>query len=204
MPRSSSRERTPTFRAGAVHFIRRLGKIKRGRYRDRPNLLTMDNNFLPTDYEAPKSEEKYFKFKEGDNRFRVLSSAIVGYEYWTLEKKPVRSKSMWEEKPANAKVNENGSFQKFFWAFIVWNYDLGKVQIMQITQKTIQEGLEALVLNKKWGDPKKYDIVIKAEGEKLDRTYQVIPEPHSDAPEADISQIKLTALYDGADPFGQN
>jgi len=162
------------------------------------------DNFLPPNYEAPKTEGNYFKFKEGDNRFRVLSSAIVGYEYWTLDKKPIRSKEMWEEIPANAKRNENGSFQKFFWAFIVWNYDAEKVQIMEVTQKTIQEGIEALVLNKKWGDPKKYDLVIKAEGEKLERTYQVIPEPHSEAPEADISRIKLEALFEGLDPFAVN
>ena len=157
--------------------------------------------FLPTDYSTPVSEGNYFRFKKGVNTFRILSSAIVGYEYWTLDKKPVRSEEPWQEIPANAKVNDNGGFQKHFWAFIVWNYEANKAQIMEITQTTIQTAIEAYTLNKKWGDPTKYDLVINATGDGLEREYTVIAEPHTEAPKADISKINLNAMFTGEDPF---
>lgn len=157
--------------------------------------------FLPKDYEAPKTEGNYFKFKKGTNTFRILSPAVVGFEYWTKANKPVRGTEAWEEVPEDAKRAENGSFQKHFWAFIVYNYDLKKPQIMEITQRTIQDAIEAYVENPKWGDPTKYDIVVKATGDGLEREYTIIAEPHTPAPEADISHINLDALFYSEDPF---
>jgi hypothetical protein len=171
----------------------------------------MHNSFLPKGYEAPKSSGNYFKFEEGDNRFRVLSSAIVGWMYWTLDNKPVRSRTPFKEVPANARLKEikdnDGNLVRevfapqHFWAFVVWNYDEEKVQIMEIVQGTIQEPIEALVSNPKWGAPQGYDLVVKAIGKGLNRKYQVVPEPHSEAPKVDISNIYLEELYTGGDPF---
>lgn len=158
-------------------------------------------NFLPKDYEAPKTEGNYFRFKKGSNTFRILSPAVVGFEYWTKANKPVRATEAWEEVPEDAKRSENGAFQKHFWAFVVWNYEAKKPQIMEITQKTIQDAIEAYVENKKWGDPTKYDLVVKAEGDGLERVYTIIAEPHSDAPEVSISGINLEALFFSEDPF---
>ncbi len=158
-------------------------------------------NFLPKDYEAPTTEGNYFKFKKGENRFRVLSSAIVGWEYWTKDNKPVRSIRAWEDVPEDAKKNDNGLFQKHFWAFIVWNYEAKKAQIMEITQTTIQYAISAYVDNSKWGDPKAYDFLIEAKGDGLEREYTVIAEPHTPAPKVDISNINLKALFAGEDPF---
>ncbi len=163
--------------------------------------LSINMNFLPKDYEAPVSEGNYFKLKKGTNTFRILSPAVVGWEYWTKDNKPVRQTEPWEEIPEDAKTNQNGGFQKHFWAFVVYNYDAKKPQILEITQKTIQEGIEACELNKKWGDPSKYDLVVEAKGDGLEREYKVLPEPHSKAPEVDISSINLEALFDGEDPF---
>ena len=54
-------------------------------------------SFLPDDYKVP-TETKYMRFKEGDNRFRILSeSPAMGWEYWTEEdgkQKPNREKDM--------------------------------------------------------------------------------------------------------------
>lgn len=157
--------------------------------------------FLPTDYEAPSNEGNYFRFKKGENRFRILSSAIVGFEYWNRDNKPVRQVQAWEEVPEDAKKNDNGGFQKHFWAFVVWNYDAKKAQIMEITQITIQNAIGAYVDNSKWGDPKAYDFLIEAKGDGLEREYTVIAEPHTPAPKVDISQINLTALFLSEDPF---
>ncbi len=157
--------------------------------------------FLPKDYEAPKSEGNYYKFVKGSNTFRILSPAIVGFEYWNKSNKPIRAIEAWDYVPEDAKVSENGQFQKYFMAFIVWNYEAKKPQILEITQKTVREAIEALATNKKWGDPSKYDIVVEAKGDGLEREYSVLPEPHSEAPVADISQINLQALFAGEDPF---
>lgn len=155
-------------------------------------------NFLPPNYEAPKTEGNYFKFKKGSNTFRILSPAIVGYEYWNKDNKPVRSVEPWEERPEDMKADGT---VKYFMAFVVWNYDAKKAQILEITQKTIREAIEGLAMNKKWGDPSKYDIVVEAKGDGLEREYSVLPEPHSEAPKVDISKINLEALFSGADPF---
>lgn len=155
-------------------------------------------NFLPKDYEAPKTEGNYYKFKKGTNTFRILSPAIFGYEYWTRENKTVRSVEPWEERPEDMKPDGKVSY---FMAFIVWNYDAKKAQILEITQKTVREAIENLAQNKKWGDPSKYDIVVEAKGDGMEREYAVLPEPHSEAPKADISNINLEALFDGEDPF---
>ncbi len=158
--------------------------------------------FLPKDYVQPKEEGSYYKFKKGENRFRILSEAVLGYEYWTRDNKPVRSVEQWSEAPENAKVDpETGRYQKHFWAFVVYNYEAKKAQIMEITQSTIMSGIEALTLNKKWGDPTGYDIAVNATGDGLEREYTVIAEPHSEAPQADTSKIDLQALFSGSDPF---
>lgn len=155
-------------------------------------------NFLPDAYEAPQTTGNYFKFKKGLNTFRILSPAIFGYEYWNRSNKPVRSPEPWDERPEDMK--DDGTV-KYFMAFVVWNYEAKKAQILEITQKTVREAIEGLSMNKKWGDPSKYDIVVDAKGDGLEREYSVLPEPHSEAPKADISGINLNALFVGEDPF---
>lgn len=158
-------------------------------------------SFLPKNYTSPAVEGNYLRLKKGTNTFRVLSDAIVGWEAWTTDNKPIRQTESWEERPDNVKRSESGQFQKEFWAFIVWNYESKKVQIMEITQRTIKDALQAYIENPKWGDIKKYDIVVKATGDGLEREYTTIAEPHSEAPKADISKINLEALLLSEDPF---
>lgn len=159
------------------------------------------NDFLPTGYEAPVSQGNYFKLKKGANSFRVLGSAVVGYEYWNKENKPVRGKVLWEDVPSDARLNDDGQFNpKHFWAFPVWNYEAKKIQIMEITQKTIMESIKSLTLNPKWGSPTGYDITVTAVGDGLEREYSTMPEPHTQAPNVS-AQVNLEALFTGEDPF---
>ncbi len=167
------------------------------------------NSFLPKGYELPETASGYMRLEQGANKFRVLSSAIVGYEYWTTENKPVRSKESWSEKPKDVKTDKDGKYRiNHFWAFIVWNYKTGSVQILEVTQKTIQKSVEALVASEAWGDPKGYDIVITKTGEQLKTEYHVNPEPpkaleeHVQALYKD-TYINLNALYTGANPFDE-
>ena len=62
----------------------------------------MDNFFPTEDYKVPDISN-YMKFVEGENPFRVLSSAIVGYVYFTKDNKPVRSKEVFESTPEDIK-----------------------------------------------------------------------------------------------------
>ncbi len=166
------------------------------------------NDFLPIDYTIPKPPSDYMKLEDGLNSIRILSSAITGYEYWNTDNKPIRSKAGWEEMPKDIKPNDQGKYEiKHFWAFVVWNYSLKKVQILQLTQGTIQKPIKALVSNPKWGDPKKYDIAITKAKENGKTTYNVQGEPPIGSPSSEILEaygkktINLAALYEGGDPF---
>ena len=69
--------------------------------------------------------------------------------------------------------------------------------------------IEAFVNNAKWGDPKKYDIIIekvKTGAKDWDVEYNVIPEPPTqlDAGIMELAKnipVNLVALYKGEDPF---
>src|SRR5690348_10958471 len=105
------------------------------------------DNFFPTDYKTiPKPPSDYMKFEEGKNSIRILSSAIVGYQYWTNENKPIRLRTMPDELPSDIKPEKDGTFKiRHFWAFVVWNYELKRVQILEVTQNTVMKGIKALV-----------------------------------------------------------
>ena len=165
------------------------------------------DNFLPSGYTA-LSTSNYFKFKDGANTFRVLSSAIVGFEYWNTANKPVRSAEAFKTTPPDIRLDKDGNPTKIkhFWCFTVWSYDDNRVQIMEITQASIREAIKALVDNAKWGDPHNYDLTITRSGEGLDTSYQVMPNPHSELDpkikeEYESRVIRLEALFDGEDPF---
>lgn len=164
--------------------------------------------FLPENYNVPASPSNYMKFNKGENTFRVLTSAVIGYIYWNVDGKPVRVKQMPKETPIDIRTDDEGKPEaiKHFWAFAVWNENEQKVQILEVTQKSVMNGIKALVDNKKWGDPKGYDITVTKSGEKLTTEYAVMPNPHSPisnlAGEEFMSKnVNLEALFEGGDPF---
>ena len=63
-------------------------------------------DFLPEGYKTLEIQSNYMEFEEGQNAFRILSSAIVGYKWWvdTDEggRKPIRVRTA-EEVPADVK-----------------------------------------------------------------------------------------------------
>jgi len=139
------------------------------------------------------------KFLEGKNKFRVLAPATIGFEYWVDEegkRKPVRHRDFMDV------PNEFKGECKHFWAFPVWNYNEGKVQILEITQKGIMATMTVLSLDEEWGNPTGYDIIVTREGSGLETEYSVVPVPHKELEEnADISGVNVEALFDGEDPF---
>ena len=162
-------------------------------------------SFLPTaDYKIP-TNSNYLKLKEGKNIFRIMSSAIVGYEYWNTNNKPIRSREMFEETPTDIQVSKEGTSRiSHFWAFVVYNYDEKKLQILELTQKGIMETIKEYVDNPAWGSPTEYDFIISRKGAGFDTEYSVTVNPKSPAPdisEDSVKKINLEALYTGADPF---
>jgi hypothetical protein len=165
----------------------------------------------PENYEVPKNDSAYMKFEQGENKFRILEKPIFGWEAWEPgtdgKDKPVRFKM--DARPTDASPFRNGRINHF-WAMPVWNFKNKRVEILQITQKTILASIENLARNEEWGSPLTYSIAVTKKGTtKEDTEYQVAPMPHKPVPEdvADaFKEIKakgfnMNELYKGGDPF---
>ena len=79
-------------------------------------------SFLPEDYESPKTSNNYMRFQEGENKFRVLTQPIFGWEDWQ-EKKPLRYRN--NQKPI--KPIDIKHPVKHFWSMVVWNYNENEI-----------------------------------------------------------------------------
>lgn len=159
-------------------------------------------SFLPENYESPKSSNFYMKIQEGENRIRILTRPVMGWEDW-IEKKPIRFTM--ENKPL--KSYDPKKSVRHFWAFVVYNYIDLRIQILHITQATIRKSLEALCKDQDWGDPYAYDLKIIRSGEGVDTEYTVNPVPHKPLDQAIIDMFydqpcNLEALFTNEDPFG--
>lgn len=163
---------------------------------------------LPDDYVVP-STSKYVKLQSGENRIRVLGSAIFGMEGWQVgadDKRYSVRRPMGE--PFVMGDVEDVEKIKHFWALPVWNYTDKRVQVFEPTQKTIQKKLRALSKNKDWGDLQGYDVIINREGELMETEYDVIAVPPKELDAAIIAAweavkptFDLNRLFDNGDPF---
>lgn len=161
---------------------------------------TMNNDFLPQDYEAPQGGGHYMKLQDGENKFRILSRPIIGWLDWK-DKTPYRFRMKEKpEKPLGDKPIRH------FWAFIVWNYAAQAVQILEITQSTIQKSIQDLSKDEEWGAPFEYDIKITRKGKDLNTEYSITPSPKKPLDDtikkaALDKPCFLDALFENADPW---
>lgn len=160
---------------------------------------------LPKDYKVPVTGGNYMRLEPGENQFRVLDSAVVGWEAWTMDRKPVRFKM--EDKPDDTSEYKDGRL-KHFWAFPVWNYKANSIQVLELTQSTIQQAIEGFINDPDWGDPKDYDIKVERTGEGLDTSYFIAPKPKKPLTDEVWALYKdnkpnLEALFTGDDPFAK-
>jgi hypothetical protein len=163
-------------------------------------------SFLPTGYKDPSGGSNYMTFAQGANKIRLISDAVMGWEYWTEidgKRRPIRVQSLKDvpvefRNPVDPKNNP-----KFFWAMAVWNYAEEKAQLLQIKQSTIRGMIESFYNNPDWGDPKEYDITITKKGEDLATEYSAVPSPKKpfDTTEKYIPVANLQAWMEGGDPF---
>jgi hypothetical protein len=163
-------------------------------------------NFLPDGHEMPKagSGSNYFKPQDGQTTIRIMSpKAVTGWEVWVEEHGTSKPKRFKNEGDAG---RAGGRDKKYFWAFEIWNYELEKIQIWQINQRTIQDSLLLIFNNPVWGNPMEYDIVVGKTGKALDTKYTVQAIPHKPRTEQmDRSSIEASPnfelLFEGKDPF---
>lgn len=159
-------------------------------------------NFLPQDYKSPTASNGYMKLIDGENKFRILSKPIIGWEDWD-NKKPVRFE--FHNKPA--KSFDPNKAVRHFWSFIVWNYQEEMIQILHITQASIRKSIESFCLDSDWGEPFNYDLKITKKGEGIDTSYSVSPTPHKALGDHVIKAYRerpccLHYLFTNDDPFG--
>lgn len=181
---------------------------------------------LPKDYKIPEAGGQYLNQASlGDGlRVRVLVDPIVGTEYWITQpngdKDKVKRVHYKKESPfyqnvdiGTVAINQYGSLSmRHWWGFVVYNYESKTVQVWNMCQKTIQQGLQKLERSADWGDFKGYDVEIELgeDGKK----YTVTPSPKSQLTDEELvvakteaSKINLEALYateehpNGGDPF---
>jgi hypothetical protein len=172
-------------------------------------------DFLPKGYQTPEVPSNFMVLEDGENFFRVLSSAIIGYEWWVENgaegRRPVRVRTADEIPDEVRQATDNRQMAKHFWAFTVFNYKTKTIQILELKQKTVMRAIEALLKNPKWSNPKNYDIIIervKTGSQDRDVEYSVIPEPPSPLDEgimelAKSVPVRLEAMFTGEDPFAE-
>ncbi len=159
--------------------------------------------FLPENYKEPASESRYIKIKkDGEIKIRILSEPIMGWEDWSLEKKPIRFKE--DQRPLTSVDPEKPV--KFFWSFIVYDIIEHKIKIMQITQVSIRNSLKNLRSDVDFGELYNYDIKIKRTGEGKDTEYHVVPMNIKTIDKSiidlfDETPCNLEALFFSQDPF---
>ena len=163
-------------------------------------------SFLPKGYSAPKAESNYLKPTDGQIKFRVISQAIVGVEYWKEEdnkKIPVRLREMPQNIPND--IQDNGEIKHFI-AFTVidrWNE---KIKIFESTQVSVIKAIESIVTDVDWGEPTGYDISVTGTGQGKERRYSTVPCPPKELTKEEKELVKKTpieleALFHGEDPF---
>lgn len=146
---------------------------------------------LPTDTNGGVGGGDYFKLALGQNKILIVGDAVTGYEYWTKEDKPIRSKVKFAElkdvkvrqvkNQKTGETEEKADTQKFFWALPVYDFKDETFKLWQISQKSIKENLASLQANTDWGNPVgNYTISIDRKGEGLLTEYTVMANPVKD------------------------
>ncbi len=170
--------------------------------------MTNTTGGLPQDTSGGVGGGDYFKLATGQNKILIVDEAVVGYEYWTQDDKPVRSKIKFEEPLNNPKIRQvknkkTGEMedkvetQKFFWALPVYDFKDETYKLWQVTQKGIRENLASLQANADWGNPVgNYTISIDKKGEGLLTEYTVMGNPAKDKKEIDKIMAGYTTKID--------
>jgi len=163
---------------------------------------------IPKDTVIPASTGSFAKIQEGNNRYRVLSDAVTGWEGWK-DKKPFRHEGdVCKITAEQVDLTKDGKPNiNYFWAMVVWSHADKRVQILEITQKTIMNALVQLEQNvEDFGDLKNYDIIINKSkvGDKTSYTVQGTPSKaltQEQVEAHETSEADLSKLFKGDYPI---
>lgn len=172
-------------------------------------------NPLSPDFEEIIEYGDYLKLREGENKFRVLSKAIIGYIYW---KKVKNADNKEVEKPVRIPLDEITSLDihiqpKQFIAFFVYNYEAEKIQILSTDKKTVIKGILDFTQDEEWGEASQYDLKVKKTKTNPDDRFSVNYSVKASIPTVLDKSIEekwiysgftkehLYLLFEGIDPF---
>jgi len=125
------------------------------------------NTFLPEGYEIPQENSQYMKFINGQNKFRILESPVLGFVYFNTNNKPVRSRTM-PVSPKDLGLNKyTGETNRVehFWGLKVYNFLTKRIELLEVKQKTIQSQILSFANDPDWGNPKDFNITIDKKGD---------------------------------------
>jgi hypothetical protein len=127
------------------------------------------SGYYPEGYTPPQNEsDSYFKPKAGTHKLRIIGRPEFYFVGWS-EQNGTRK--------AHRARTPDPSIQVDKWqnaeACLVYNYDLKKLQLWEITQATLRDKLFSLATDADFGDPTTYDIKVERKGEGLDTTYDI-------------------------------
>jgi len=161
------------------------------------------SSFVPKDYEVNTGGSDFFKLQPGDNKFRILTDAVIGKEGWK-DNKPFRRGGVdaeidvdevdEDEKSGKPKIND-------FMAFYVLDHSDGKIKVAQFNQASIRKELVKYASDSDWGHPENYDITITKSGEGLTTKYSFKaspPKPLAPANEKLVAAASPTFDLEGA------
>ena len=161
-----------------------------------------------------RKNSNYTQFEEGDTKLRILSEGISGYQYWITE---INEEGKEINKPVRVPFEEvmNIDFDikyKTFYAFFVYNYNLGKIQILCHTKKSVNKKMRKITKRLGYENYKDYDLIINKEvpdkNDPYSTEYEVLaekavlePEIHEIWRQSQFNTNALYLLFEGLDPF---
>lgn len=165
----------------------------------------MTQSFLDGDYKEPTNSD-YLKLSEWTTKVRVLQNPLLIGTKWTD----------WEDKREVVREllqtpQDLTQGYSIAWLCLVWNYDEHKVQIWEISQKTIRTELSALWKDTDFWPWTKYDLKITRTGKgQNDTKYSIQALPKSELwDDVDPQDIAVNVnleeyITTGENPFKQD
>ena len=180
-------------------------------------------NFFEQGHEIPDRRNQFMKFVQGKNRIRFIGNPVSGFVFFGKTKrddgtetvKPYRRResegefSLEEMIDRDVRMKPDGEIegQKYFVMGLVYNYQKAKLQVLEITQKSILKALKSYVESEEYGHPSGYDLTIEKKGDGLSTEYTVVvspPKPLSSEIENLIGETScdLQKIFEGEYPLG--
>lgn len=136
------------------------------------------STFVPADYEVSSGGSSFLKLEAGDTKIRILTDALIGKVGWKDQKPFRRAGADAVIDPSEVDMNDQGKPKiNEFMAFYAYDYNTGKVVVVEFTQASIKKELVKYAQDADWGHPKNFDVTITKSGSGLLTKYSVKTSP---------------------------